>query len=256
MTCHCHTLDLRECDASHHRGDMILRGLLLKALLPEARILRLAYLALASTAAARWRARTVKLVQPADFWSALMSGLPDTFMRNCIKMLGVAGTLKLAIAFMIVGGDDLALGTFDLKAPNFNLAGQLGNIVTLERTAVGEFWFHFRIVDKHGSHPDICKVAGKVLDRRFVRPKHCVHDEVRAYIVSVRDQLAGMTSAETPAKSCKANKAPIEAAETCYDFLASYASSQPEQVFVLETDMPLADFCPSDSKAHGLFRAS
>ena len=71
---------------------MILHGLLLRALCPEARILRMAYLCLASTVANRWRARTVHLGQPSDFWAALMSGLPDTYLRNCVKMLGVAAT--------------------------------------------------------------------------------------------------------------------------------------------------------------------
>ena len=70
----CHTFELKECDASHHSGDIIFAGLLLKAVCPEARLSHMAYFAIASTVASRWRARTVKLGQPADFWASLMSG--------------------------------------------------------------------------------------------------------------------------------------------------------------------------------------
>eukprot|EP00971_Amphidinium_carterae_P189875 3768997-Amphidinium_carterae.1 len=97
--------------------------------------------------------------QTADFWAALMSGLPDTFLRNCLKMVGVAGVSFRRFLALLVGGDDLSKIGLPEDTADFALASKLGNTVKVEHEEMGRIYFHSRILDKYGCHPDVFKVA-------------------------------------------------------------------------------------------------
>jgi hypothetical protein len=184
------TVDMTSCDSTHFIATLYLFGLLLNMAIPRAKELVTLVMIIMSTLSCRWRAKTKKWFQTADFWAALMSGTPWTLFLNCVQMLLVLGGDKVNFLSLIVGGDDLVFSSLCIPRCGFKRAKYFLMEVRIEGTTQGYFMFHARIHCPLGSYPHIMKCAAKVINRRYpVGPT--LERNIKIFQVSVAEQLTG-----------------------------------------------------------------